>query len=429
MNCRNRNAASKKGLPFSWRADSIFKKAKYMKKLFLCFLAACLGASGARAQSGNAPQTGDRETVAVFVRADGETAKVYLDMFDAALCAKVNSEGFSVVSRKVAVSELSNIGAENSAAVKLAGASKLAEALRDGTLAGSEDVWTSASMLSVARMLGADFLLDAVLFPAASEERVYSDMGVDTVSVRTVMRASYSLYETGSGRGLAGNTVLADKTVRQSKNLAIIDRDSAAAIVDELAAKIASSLRQDRPESESFVAKSSKNFDVHIVCFIEGMRFPVIEKTAEGEYIVGEKTFAAEASGVSVMLDGLMLGGAGADSKTGNVFSLPSGVHQIRFERADLQPYARMINVSENMKTFSVYLRMSDSARERWKADSEFFESLKAGSKLSDAQVKVLEGLAESYKNSGFRVYYKTDTDQPPTIQQNTSLLPQPILR
>ncbi|MFR6032671.1 MAG: hypothetical protein ACLUKN_05530 [Bacilli bacterium] len=99
----------------------------------------------------------------------------------------------------------------------------------------------------------------------------------------------------------------------------------------------------------------------------------------------------------------------------------------MRFERADLKPFDRMVNVSDNMKMFSVYLQMTDDARERWKSDSVFFESLKLNSKLSDAEVERIKAMAQTYRNSGFKIDYKTDTDQPITIQQNSSVLPPAI--
>ena len=398
----------------------------YMKKLALAFsFCAFLSASLLGADA-------NRETVAVFVRNGGSDKSVdaCLGAFEGALCSKINEAGFSSMNRNVIITELSKYSKNSSPEAAIA--EKLLKVLK-GESGGSEDIYSSASMLNVAKMLGADYVLDAQISSLASDTRSYSDLNSNTLTTRTVMRATYSLYEAGIGAGTAGGSVKSDTVIRQTKNLAVENADMANELVDSIAEQIADSLTADKRKSGGFIPKIKKSYPVQIYCFIEGMRFPHIIVNQKGEYTVGEGYIPAEAGGVTVMLDGAVIGNASSASSVTdergslNVFNLPSGIHQMRFERADLKPFDRMVNVSDNMKMFSVYLQMTDDARERWKSDSVFFESLKLNSKLSDAEVERIEAMAQTYRNSGFKIDYKTDTDQPITIQQNSSVLPPAI--
>ncbi len=397
------------------------KKIALAFSLFFLLSAALWGASA------------ERETVAVFVRNAGADKSVdaCLGAFEGALCSRINEAGFSSMNRNVIITELSKYSQNQSPEADLA--EKVIRML-EGKSAGSDEIYNSASMLNVAKMLGADYVLDAQISSMARDTRSYSDLNASTLTTRTVMRATYSLYEAGIGAGAAGGSAKSDVVIRQSKNLAVDNADVANELVESIAEQIAGSLASEKRKSGGFIPKIERSFPVQIYCFIEGMRFPHIVGNEKGEYVVADGYIPAEAGGVAVSLDGAVIGNAASASNITdergslNVFNLPAGVHQMRFERADLKLFDRMVNVSDNMKMFSVYLQMTDEARERWKSDSLFFESLKRNSKLSDAEVEKIKAMAQTYRNSGFKIDYKTDTDQPITIQQNSSVLP-PVIR
>ena len=50
---------------------------------------------------------------------------------------------------------------------------------------------------------------------------------------------------------------------------------------------------------------------------------------------------------------------------------------------------------------------MTDAGYARWKESTAFINDLKNGAKLTDGQVKVLEGQAKMFENSGFKVNTK----------------------
>ena len=79
-----------------------------------------------------------------------------------------------------------------------------------------------------------------------------------------------------------------------------------------------------------------------------------------------------------------------------------------------------------------ISLRMTESERKRWLENAKFFEQLKIGAKLTDAEVKKIEGVAEFFSQSGFRVDrrsttdMKVDTKDAPQIQQWNSFWDRP---
>ena len=83
-----------------------------------------------------------------------------------------------------------------------------------------------------------------------------------------------------------------------------------------------------------------------------------------------------------------------------------------------------MGNPEATPQRLQVALRITDADRRRWLENASFFENLKAGAKLTDAQVKEIEGFAAFLRRSGLRIDrrsntdVKVDTDEAPQIQQ-----------
>ena len=83
-------------------------------------------------------------------------------------------------------------------------------------------------------------------------------------------------------------------------------------------------------------------------------------------------------------------------------------------------------------QSLRVSLRMTDQERARWLENAAFFQKLKVGAILTDAQVKVMEGLAAYLSQSGFRIDRRTsdevkvDTNEAPIIDRSTSFWNRP---
>ena len=71
--------------------------------------------------------------------------------------------------------------------------------------------------------------------------------------------------------------------------------------------------------------------------------------------------------------------------------------------REGFKPWERTVNLSNGQK-LNVGLEMTDAGYARWQDATRFINDLKNGAKLTDAQVKVLEGEAKMLEQSGFKV-------------------------
>jgi hypothetical protein len=104
-----------------------------------------------------------------------------------------------------------------------------------------------------------------------------------------------------------------------------------------------------------------------------------------------------QAMDVTVELDGVALGSAPGDFK-----ALP-GLHKIRLTREGFDDWERTINIYDG-QTLRVAMQMSADGYAKWKDTTDFLATLDANRKLTDAEVKRVEGVAEFYKNSHYRV-------------------------
>jgi hypothetical protein len=100
---------------------------------------------------------------------------------------------------------------------------------------------------------------------------------------------------------------------------------------------------------------------------------------------------------VTVELDGVAIGSAPGE------FKATPGLHKLRLSREDFQDWTRTVNIY-NGQSLRVALNMSIAGYERWKDTFDFLVSLESNRKLTDAEVKRVEGLAKMLSNSHFNV-------------------------
>lgn len=83
--------------------------------------------------------------------------------------------------------------------------------------------------------------------------------------------------------------------------------------------------------------------------------------------------------------------------------TLKPGFSRLRLTREGFETWERTINATEG-QVLTVAMKMSDEGYQRFIEATAFLNALKNNAKLTDAQVKVLEGHAKSLENSFFRV-------------------------
>ena len=96
-------------------------------------------------------------------------------------------------------------------------------------------------------------------------------------------------------------------------------------------------------------------------------------------------------------LDGVALGSAPGD------FKAQPGLHKLRLTREGFDDWARTINVYDG-QALRVAMQMSADGYAKWKDTTDFLATLDANRKLTDAEVNRINGVAEYFKNSHYRV-------------------------
>jgi hypothetical protein len=79
------------------------------------------------------------------------------------------------------------------------------------------------------------------------------------------------------------------------------------------------------------------------------------------------------------------------------------GLHKIRLSREGFDPWERTINIYEG-QNLRVALQMSDAGYAKWKDTTSFLATLDNNRKLTDAEVNKINGIAEFFKNSHYRI-------------------------
>jgi hypothetical protein len=95
-------------------------------------------------------------------------------------------------------------------------------------------------------------------------------------------------------------------------------------------------------------------------------------------------------------------------------FKAYPGLHKISLSREGFDTWSRTINVYDG-QTLRVALQMSEAGYARWADTTAFLATLDANRKLTDAEVNKINGLAEFFKNS----HYKVDAKNLPNTSNN----------
>jgi hypothetical protein len=112
---------------------------------------------------------------------------------------------------------------------------------------------------------------------------------------------------------------------------------------------------------------------------------------------ISESKYRLAPLNASVEIDGVAVGSAPG------ALSIRPGFSKLRITRDGFAPWERTINAVEG-QTLSIALTLSESGYARWKDATTFINGLKDGARLTDAQVKVLEGYGKMLSESFSRM-------------------------
>ncbi|WP_269540519.1 PEGA domain-containing protein [Cerasicoccus fimbriatus] len=312
------------------------------------------------------------------------------------LAANLNGQGFNVISRQEVANSLANDPEIEDLGRALA---------------------SSSSALRLAQTLGADYLLVANLVSFGQRQVKYEGYDIATANTVYRLRVSYSLLESSGGAGLVGEEITVSEALRDDATIEIIDNDLLNGLITEAAALIAQSAREEAKLGNIPVApQPAAPVTFAITPRLQDIALPNVVIDKDNVVTVSADKFPIEATGVSVELDGVVLGSAPG------TFEARPGLHQLRLIRDGFVSWERNVNLSDGF-VLVAQMNFSAEGQQQWQELSAFLEELKSGRELDDAEAERIRGEAEALRQSGFRV----DTNQAPNFIYENSLWGNPF--
>lgn len=287
-----------------------------------------------------------------------------------------------------------NLDANTSDSVKVAASSTLASTKLDQALSDN------TSALRLAQNLGVDYILVPSITSYGTEKKSYTGNGVQTVNVIHKLRVSYKLVEAGEGGAVKGGAFISQSTQRDTPSLQTASSDTINSLLDDAAGQLADAIASSAKALPATVAKAAMvNFSIS--CTMTDPRqqpilMSAVSVSGDGKLLTSAPV-TVQPMDVTVELDGVAIGSAPGE------FKARSGLHKLRLSREGFADWTRTVNIYDG-QTLRVALQMSPEGYAKWQDTTAFLSRLDNTRKLTDAEVRQIEGVAEFFKNSHYRV-------------------------
>ena len=181
-----------------------------------------------------------------------------------------------------------------------------------------------------------------------------------------------------------------------------------------MAEGVRSRLAADTAAASSLKAAAAKRVKFSVGVTARNVFFPELAVDKEGVLRISQEKSPVALDGVTVELDGAAVGTA--------PFAAPvearPGIHKMRLSRDGFKAWEGVVNLHEGF-VFNASLELDEAGLKRWREQSAFIETVKAGAKLTDAEVALIRAKAENLKNYGFKVDFKVDAKELPEDRSN----------
>lgn len=363
-----------------------------MKQSLRLLAILCLANFGLTALSAQSAETATPKTysaaIVVSNRADAKFDEKVSALEDL-LSARLTDLGFSLVSRELVTGNLRTFTPPSAAKdAASAAASAAAEAA----------FLDQSSALRLAQNLGVDYLLHASITSYGDSKRTVTAYGNTINNHEYTLRVSYKLLDASAGGSLTGDVAKATRTEQGNASSSATITGIFDDLLDEASQQIAASLKTRVATGRIAAAKPvAKQVSITINIEAGDLFIPDVRIGAENVVTLGESKFKVAPLNATVEVDGVAVGTA-----PGKI-TLRPGFSRLRLSREGYEPWERTISATEG-QVLTVALIMTPAGLARFNESTAFINDLKNGAKLTDAQVKVLEGQAKSLENSYFRV-------------------------
>jgi len=359
-----------------------------MPKINVCLIVSLLAGGQMMAQeTGAAPP---RKAAIIVENRAGKELNDKVPVLEDLLASRIAGQGFSVLSRDVVTRALKEYPAAGEKASPADAPGRQLDSLLEN----------NTTALRLAQNLGADFILVPAITTFGHEKKTYTGNGIQTVNWVYTLRVSYRLAEAGEGGAIKGATVVASKTIRESAGLQVESSDMVNELLDDAATQLAEVVVKSSAALPRVTQAAMVNFS--IACTMTDIKeqpitVPNVQVTSDNRIMKTNGAIEVQPLDVTVELDGVAIGSAPGS------FQARPGLHKLRLSREGFKDWERTVNVMEGQK-LHVALQMSDAGFARWEENMAFLQALENGRKLTDAQVKLIEGIAKYWSESHYRV-------------------------
>ena len=264
------------------------------------------------------------------------------------------------------------------------------------------------SALRLAQSLGADWIVLASLSSVTREERTFNDGTLQLTSHNHVLRISYKIAEAAEGGVLAGDSIRVSRNIRGTQTAGVESSEIFNQLVDDAVIR----LLQLFPDKVLQIAKAEVNKPSQIEISVSAvavdltqnpLQLPDLRVGNDGSITKGSSGSVDVILGdVSIEMDGVLVG------TTPATLRLAPGFHKLRLTRPGFGAVEQTINPVTGLKLRPA-LQMSEVGYARWKDNVAFLQGIEVNRKLTDSQVKAVEGFARMLEQSGYRVDVRED--------------------
>ncbi|WP_438481241.1 PEGA domain-containing protein [Oleiharenicola lentus] len=327
-------------------------------------------------------------TVAIFTTSRVKEADADLGALEDYITGRVTDLNFNVISGETALNAVSSLAPG-------AKATELDKQLAQGT-----------SAVRLAQTLGANYLLQVSIAGADSQKNTLDAYGVKQTNDLSTVRVTYKILDGNNGASLAADTVRVSRTYQETSGNKTDRSNIFNDLLDEAAVKVAASLKNQIARGRITATSPGQGLvTVTLTTELGDVYIPDVRIGAENTISISDSKFKVSVLNATVEVDGIAVGTAPG------AIEVKGGLHKLRITREGFKPWERTVNFSNGQKLNAV-LEMSEAGYARWQNATTFINELKNGAKLTDADVKRIEGEAKMLEQSGYRV----DTKDAPQI-------------
>ena len=270
-------------------------------------------------------------------------------------------------------------------------------------LLGSEAVdrilSNQTSAVQLAAQMKADVILTASITALQRSKRRLDDpsTGTHTDVDQWTLVTTYGLIDGVTGASLAAGTVQSDYAKRDTPELKV-EVDAIDEVLRDAANRIGAAVRATVADTRTRLAATpAADVMVKFTAVLADLSIPDVRTNEAGEYVVGANNYNLQPMNVMVKVDGVAMGAAPG------AFPLRPGLHRARFERPGLEPMEMMVNAREGLE-ISVPLQFTPEGRANWQRDAVFFNDLKNGAVMRDAELIKVRAVADFLRQSNIRL-------------------------